>query len=151
MDPEHPVPGLGHHAPIAELSDQAIEAFVEAAGPDAGSPLLLAELRQLGGALGRPDQSGGALSHLDADFVMLGIGMLATPESRAVIDSHLDLLEEKMRPWSGEGGYFNFAERPCGVDAILPAQTCARLAAVKKRWDPEARIIANHGVAITAA
>ena len=80
MDPEHPVPGLGHHLLIRELPDEAIDAFVGAAGPDAGSPLLLAELRQLGGALGRPAEHGGALSQLDADFVMFGIGMPMTPE-----------------------------------------------------------------------
>ena len=80
MDPEPPVPGLGHHALIAELPDEAIDAFVGAAGPEAGSPLLLAELRQLGGALGRPAENGGALSKLDAGFAMLGIGMPMTPE-----------------------------------------------------------------------
>ena len=69
MDPEPPVPGLGHHRVIHELSDEAIDAFVEAAGPDSGSPLLLAELRQLGGALARPAENGGALDKLDGEFV----------------------------------------------------------------------------------
>ena len=44
MDPEQPVPALGHHALIPELTDEAIEAFYGAVGPQAGSPLLLAEL-----------------------------------------------------------------------------------------------------------
>ncbi len=55
MDPELPVPGLGHHAMIDELSDEAIDAWVGAGGPESGSPLLLTELRHLGGALGRAD------------------------------------------------------------------------------------------------
>ncbi len=146
MDPEHPVPGLCHHLPIATLTDEAIDAFVSVAGPEAESPLLLTELRQLGGALARPDPSGGALSHLDADFVMLGVGMPLTPALGEAIDGHLDLLEETMRPYRAAGGYLNFAERPCAVDAILPAPTCSRLAAVKRRWDPQARILANHAV-----
>ena len=38
MDPEQPVPGLGHHALIGELRDEAIEAFVaNGPGPDTGS------------------------------------------------------------------------------------------------------------------
>ncbi len=41
-----------------------------------------------------------------------------------------------MKPWTGEGGYFNFAERPCDADAILPAETCARLAEVKRHGTP---------------
>jgi len=146
MDPEQPVPGLGHHALVRELPDEAIDAFVSAAGPDAGSPLLLAELRHLGGALGRPAENGGALSKLDAGFAMFGIGMPMTPELGEAINRHLDLLEETMRPWASEGGYFNFAERPCGSDSILPADVCTRLAGVKRSWDPEGRIVANHAV-----
>ena len=56
-----------------------------------------------------------------------------------------------MRPWAAEGGYFNFAERPCDADAILPPETCARLAEVKRRYDPDNLIVANHAVAIAPA
>lgn len=150
MDPEQPVPGLGHHGLIRELPDAAIDAFAALATPDA-SPLLLAELRQLGGALGRPGENGGALSHLDAEFVMLGIGLPMTPELGQAIDAHLDRLHEAMAPWAAAGGYFNFAERPCDADAILPAETCSRLAEVKRRWDPDGRIAANHVVSLDAA
>jgi FAD/FMN-containing dehydrogenase len=151
MDPEQPVPALGHHRAIGELSDEAIDAFVGLVGPDAGSPLLLAELRQLGGALGRPAQSGGALSHLEADFVMLGIGLPMTPELGQSVEGHLDRLAEAMDPWAADGGYFNFAERPCDTDSILPADVCARLAEVKRRWDPEGMIVSNHAVSLDAA
>ncbi len=51
MDPEPPVPGVGHHGVLSELTDEAIDAFYEAAGPESDSPLLFAELRHLGGAL----------------------------------------------------------------------------------------------------
>jgi len=57
MDPENPVPGIGEGGLIAELPDEAIDAFVGVVGPDSGSPLLLSELRHLGGALGRPAES----------------------------------------------------------------------------------------------
>lgn len=147
MDPEHPVPGLGHHRAIRDLPDEAIDAFVELAGPDAGSPLLLAELRQLGGALGRPAEGGGALSKLDAGFVMLGVGTPMSPEIGEAIGGHLDRLHDAMGPWAADGGYFNFAERPCDVDSILPPETCSRLAEVKRTWDPDGTIVANHGVA----
>lgn len=51
---------------------------------------------------------------------------------------------------AADGGYFNFAERPCEADAILPPEVCARLAEVKRRWDPQGRIVANHAVALDA-
>ena len=151
MDPEPPVPALGHHRVLGELDDEAIDVFYEAAGPESGSPLLLAELRQLGGALGRPAENGGALDKLDAEWVMLGIGMLMDPAMREPINAQLDKLADAMNPWAAEGGYFNYAERPCDVDAILPPATCDRLAHVKRSWDPDNLIRANHSVALATA
>jgi hypothetical protein len=151
MDPEQPVPGLGNHQVIRELPDEAIDAFTGLAGPDSGSPLLLTELRQLGGALGREDAAGGALSHLDADFAMFGVGLPMTPELGQAIEGQLNRFEETMRPWAADGGYYNFAERPCDADAILPPEVCARLVEVKHRYDPDGMIVANHAVAIAPA
>jgi hypothetical protein len=150
MDPENPVPGLGHHRVVRELPDEALEAFAAVAGPDSGSPLLLAELRQLGGALGRPAENAGALSHLDAAFVMIGIGMPMTPELGQAVTAHLNKLHDALEPWAGEGGYFNFADRPCDADALLPPDVCARLTEVKRQWDPDGRILGSHAVSLDA-
>jgi FAD/FMN-containing dehydrogenase len=151
MDPEQPVPGLGHHRVLRELPDEAIDVFTAMAGVDSGTPLLLTEIRQMGGALSRPAENGGALSHLEAGFVMLGIGLPMTPELGQAIDAHLDRLHEAMAPWAGDGGYFNFAERACDADAILPPDICARLAEVKRQWDPDGRIIGSHAVSLDPA
>jgi hypothetical protein len=151
MDPEPPVPGLGHHAVLSELPEEALDALFEVSGPDSGSPLLLAELRHLGGALARSDESGGALSKLDGEFVMFGIGMLMDPQLREPIEAQLDKMAEAMKPWTAPGGYFNYAERPCDVDAILPEETCRRLAQVKRSWDPDNLIRANHSLALATA
>ncbi len=148
MDPETPVPAIGEGMTIRELPDEAIEAFVSVAGPESGSPLLLSELRHLGGALGRPAENGGALSHLDADFVMFSVGMPMTPELGEAIPAHLREIEEKMSPWAAGGGYYNFVEGPCDVDAILPPEVCDRLGEAKRKWDPSGRIIANHAVSL---
>lgn len=151
MDPENPVPGIGEGMTIRELSDEAIDAFAGLAGPDSGSPLLLSELRHLGGALGRPAENGGALSHLDAGYVMYSVGMPMTPELGEAIPAHLRRIEETMRPWGADGGYFNFVEGPCDVDAIFPPDVCDRLGEVKRKWDPDGRIVANHSVSLGEA
>lgn len=151
MDPEQPVPGLGHHRVLRELPDEAIDVFASMADADSGTPLLLTEIRQMGGALSRPAENGGALSHLDAQFAMFGIGMPMTPELRQAIEVHHDRLHEAMEPWAADGGYFNFAERPCDADAILPAEVCARLAEVKRNWDPDGRIVGSHAVSLDPA
>ena len=151
MDPENPVPGLGEGMTIQDLPDAAIDAFVGLAGPDSNSPLLMSELRHLGGALGRPDPDGGALTHLEAGFVMYGVGMPMTPELGEAIPQHLRKIEQTMQPWAGEGTYYNFTERPCDVDSILPADVCSRLGEVKRKWDPDGTIVANHTVSLETA
>ena len=151
MDPEQPVPGFGHHRVLQELSDEAIDACVAAVGPGSGTPLLLSELRHLGGALGRPDPDGGALSHLGAGWVMYGVGMVMSPQMGEAVSAGLDRMHEAMEPWGAEGGYFNFSDRPCDTDAILPPDVCSRLAEVKRQWDPDGRIFGNHAVSLDAA
>jgi hypothetical protein len=147
MDPEDPVPSFGHHAVVAELPDEAIDAFVEGAGAGSGMPLLLAELRQLGGAFARAPEGAGALDKLDGEFVMVGIGVPIPPNDPDAIQAGLDRLYDALEPWAGDGGYLNFAERPADLEAILPAETCSRLSEVKRKWDPDGLILANHVLA----
>src|SRR5262249_6672378 len=54
MDPENPVPGVGEGGVLEEFSDEAIDAWIGVAGPGSESPLLMSEVRHLGGALARP-------------------------------------------------------------------------------------------------
>jgi hypothetical protein len=152
MDPEQPVPGLTTHAPIAELSDEAIEAFV-ANGPglETGSTLLLAELRHLGGALARHSEGAGALDKLDFPFVMSAVGALMAPDAGETVPRDLRRLDEAMAPFRAPGGYFNFVDSPCDADSILPAETCSRLAQVKRAWDPDGTFVANHAVSLDPA
>jgi hypothetical protein len=148
MDPEEPVPGLGHHKLLRELPEQAVDAFVEAAGPGSGSPLLLAELRQLGGALATEPENAGALSHLDGTFVCLGIGMAMAPEQVEPVNRHLDTLADALAPWGAERAYYNFAERAAEPSALFGSDALARLSRVKATWDPEELFRATHQVPI---
>ena len=81
---------------------------------------------------------------------MLALGMLMDPALREPIEGQLEKPLTR-RSWAADGGYFNYAERPCDVEAILPEETCKRLSHVKKSWDPHNRIVANHLVAMATA
>jgi hypothetical protein len=144
MDTAQPVPALGQHALIREFPDDAIDVFVELADPGAGSPLLLVMLRQGGGGVARAPDDAGALDKVVAAFAMNAVGVPTTPELGEAITTHLDRLHEAMQPWAAPGGFFNMSERPAPVEEILPPDTCARLAEVKRRWDPDGLIRANH-------
>jgi FAD binding domain len=146
MDPEEPVPGLVHTMSLREAPERALDAFVAAAGPESGSLLLAAELRHAGGALAKPAEGGGALSHIDAAFVFVGVGMPMTPELGKAIPRHLDSTCEALAPWSTGGCYFNFSERPTELTELFDAGTLERLRDVKRRYDPDDVVRGNHAI-----
>ena len=146
MEPEEPVPGLVDTASLREAPQEAIDAFIETAGPDSGSPLLSAELRQCGGALAEPADGAGALSHLDAEYVFCGIGLQMSPEMGEAINQRMDAVRNALEPWSTRSRYFNFADRPTDLEALFAPETLERLREVKRRYDPDGLISGNHNI-----
>jgi FAD/FMN-containing dehydrogenase len=141
-------------APLREIGEPIMDTFAQIPAAGLGRISMDPEdpvpgMGQAGGALGRPADDAGALGSLDAAFVLVGIGVPMDPKMAPAIAEGLDRLVETMKPWAADGGFFNFAERPCDVDALLPADTCSRLAEVKRSWDPDGVIIANHSVSLT--
>jgi hypothetical protein len=147
MDPEHPIPGLGDGMLLDDLPAAGIDALVAAAGPHSGSPLLSVEVRQLGGALGRPAAGGGALSNLDADFVLFGVGIAMSPEQGATVAAHVDAVRDALSPWEADTAYVNFAERDMPGDRLFGPYAHHRLRAVKAAYDPADLFRSNHPVA----
>jgi hypothetical protein len=151
MDPEHPTPGIGTHAMLDELPAEAIDAFVAVAGPGSGSPLLLAELRHLGGALARVAPNAGARSRLDAAYILFALGVPMTPELGTAIPPHLARVKAALSEYHADHVYLNFAESPTDVRRAFSDDAFAALQAVKAEYDPRDRICANHAVAPAAA
>jgi hypothetical protein len=148
MDPEPPVPGLTHSAMIRELPDDAIDTFVGEVGPGSDSPLLLGELRHVGGALSRAREGCGALGFLDAAYLMLAVGLPMAPEMAQPVNAALDSLHDAMEPWAANGDYLNFAERPTPVESLFPPDNLEHLREIKSKWDPNGVIRANHDIAV---
>jgi FAD binding domain len=151
MDPEHPVPGIGTHAMLQELPAEAIDALVDVAGHESGSPLLAVELRHLGGALSRVAAGAGARSRLEAPYVLFSVGVPATPELAAAIPPHLARVKAAVAEHHAERVYLNFAESPTDVSRAFDADAFAALQAVKAKYDPRDTIHANHAIAPGAA
>jgi hypothetical protein len=148
MEPEEPVPGFVYTTSLRRMPQDAIDAFIETAGPDSGSPLLAAELRQCGGALAKPADGAGALSHLEAEYVFAGIGLPMSPEMGEAINERIDAVCAALEPWSTGSSYFNFADRPTDLEAIFAPETLQRLRDVKRRYDPDGLISGNHNVSL---
>ena len=143
-DPEDPVPGLGGHAMLGALDDDAVAAFIAAAGPGSGSPLVAAGLRHLGGALAEAPAGAGALGALDGDWALFMVGVPMTPELGEAIVGHQQRVIDALAPVRREHVYANFQDPPTPASALFDAATVDRLRAVRDRIDPGRVVMAKH-------
>jgi FAD/FMN-containing dehydrogenase len=142
MDPEDPVPGISDTAMLDGLSAEMIDALVDTAGPGSGSPLLLVELRHLGGALGRP--GGGALSKFEGEYLFFNLGIPMDAALAASIEAHFALTAAVVAPHKVRTDYLNFAERPVDAAAFYGEENYARLRRIKAEVDPLELFRGNH-------
>jgi FAD/FMN-containing dehydrogenase len=146
MDPEGPSPFRSDSAMLGSLPAEGVDAFLEQVGPDATSSLLTAELRQLGGALSRPHEGGGVLSHLEGQFVTFAGGIAATPEMGEAAHADARRLTSALEPWSNGRQYLNFAENVVDPRAAYQESAWTQLAGIRSAVDPEGVFAANHPV-----
>jgi FAD/FMN-containing dehydrogenase len=146
MDPEGPTPGVSSTSVLGSLPDEAIDAFLAEVGHGSTSTLLAAELRQLGGALGRPAEGAGALDMVHGKFVLFGVAIAATPEMGAAGQADADALVAAMSPWANGRAYLNFVEHGGDASAGFDAASWARLQQVRAAVDPHGVFHSNHQV-----
>jgi FAD/FMN-containing dehydrogenase len=146
MDPESPSPFRSSSTMLGSMPGAAVDTFLEQVGPDASSSLLMAELRQLGGALARPHEGGGVLSHLEGEFVTFAGGIAATPELGAAAHADATALTRALEPWSNGRQYLNFAENVVDPRAAYQESAWTQLAGIRSAVDPEGIFAANHPV-----
>src|ERR687890_2210818 len=140
MDPVDPMGARQHSEMLGDLSPEAIETLVEVAGAGSGSPLIVLELRQLGGALTRNAEHLSTMGKGDSRFIMNGIGPAFTPEMAEGVVAYLAHVAEATRPFQTGDTYVNFMElegaSPERVKAAYAPEDYERLVALKDRYDP---------------
>ncbi len=146
MDPPEPVPGLGGHRLYEELPATAIDALVEAAGPDSGSPLISVELRHSGGALGRSGPGHGALASLKGSICTFAVGMVIDEQAAAALAAQIEKVEDALRPHDA-GAYLNFAEYKLDPAEMFGDEALQRLRRVRTEYDPNGLFRSNHEIA----
>ncbi|WP_395692617.1 FAD-binding oxidoreductase [Nocardioides sp.] len=146
MDPEGGVPFASDSSMLSSFPDAAVDAFIAEAGPDATTSLLMAEIRQLGGALARPHEGGGVLAKLDAQFLTFGGGMAMTPEVGAQAHADAVRLTGALAPFATGRQYGNFAENPVDTRSIYDADVWTQLTGIRSAVDPHGLFVANHRV-----
>ncbi|MPV89170.1 FAD-binding protein [Georgenia ruanii] len=146
MDPEGPTPSVSDAALLGSAPDGAIDGLLAQMGPGSTSTLLMAELRQLGGALGRRHEGGGALDRLDAAFTAYGVAIAPTPEMAAAGADDARALIGALSPWANGRQYLNYAENVVDPRTGFDADTWAKLSAIRASVDPGGMFVANHAV-----
>jgi FAD/FMN-containing dehydrogenase len=146
MDPEGPTPAVTDAAMLGSLPDGAVDAFLSEVGPGSTSSLLVAELRQLGGALSRDHEGGGALSRLDAQFIAHGVAMAMTPEMAAQGQHDAHRLTKVVSPWANGRSYLNFAESAVDPRTGYTERAWLQLKGIRSAVDPNALFVGNHRI-----
>jgi hypothetical protein len=144
-DPDTPMPGMSDTSNLDELPASAVRTFVQ--GAEASPSLLISELRHVGGAAGRAAEGHGALASIDAEYVLFGVGIAATPEMGAAVVRESGALVEAMAPYGHGSHYLNFTEHRVDTRTAYGDDTYARLRAIRAKADPDALFRANHEIA----
>ncbi|WP_395245921.1 FAD-binding oxidoreductase [Agromyces sp. MMS24-K17] len=119
----------------AERSRAIVEAFLAQVTAD-GSPFLMAELRQLGGALAEAPDGGGAVAHLDADFAWFTGVMIS--RKRTVDDAAAAFagVRAAFGDWVTDYTMPTFASDRDRPQRNYPAEVRTRVEALRERIDP---------------
>ena len=146
MDPDTPMPYSSTTRMLGDLPAKAIDDLIGAVGPGSGSSLLMAELRHLGGALGRSAPHHGAHATMDGTYLMLAGGAIMGPEDAPVVAADAARLSDALAPYDSGGAYLNFVERSFDASRAFDPESWRRLRQVKADVDPDALFLANHEI-----
>ncbi len=151
MDPVDPMGAVQHSEMLSDLSPEAVDALIEVAGPDSGSPLIMLEIRHLGGALACAPNLLSPMGSGKAKYVMNGVGATFTPEMAEGVKSHLAHVTEATSEHLTGETYLNFMELDAAgedrVRAAYPTGDWERLVALKDRHDPDNVFRFNRNIA----
>jgi FAD/FMN-containing dehydrogenase len=143
MDPPEPLPYASTHALLGDLTAEAIDALVAAAGPSCGIAAL--QLRHLGGALTAAPAGAGARATLGGRLAMFAAGLVLDEATAAAVGGALRRIAAAGEPHR-VGAYASFVEEPADAAGLFDPATWERLRAVKALYDPADLIRANHHV-----
>jgi FAD/FMN-containing dehydrogenase len=132
-DPLDPMPVHEAAAVLKEFTTETMDALLALTGPGSASPQVLAEVRQMGGAIARPGEHPAAFGSRDAAYSLLIVGIAEIPG----VQDHAAAILEAMRPWTGGHRLPNFTFTPEEYADAYDEATLARLRRAIRTYDPE--------------
>lgn len=138
MDPVDPMPAFEKGLLLTDLPTDAVDALLSVAGPQVEVPLIMLEIRLMGGALGRPAAQPNAVPGRSAAFAVYAI-VPGMPELAQVAPMVLGGVAGALTPWRSPETMVNFLGDVSGPEDVRAAylpETLERLRAVKAAVDP---------------
>lgn len=151
LEPDHPVPAWETGMLLGSFPEQAVEPLLAAAGPGADVPLILVELRHLGGALARPAAVPNAVAGRDAAYSVFVLGP-AVPGLEHAVPAAAATVTGALAPYDAGSRLVNFlghTSDPADVAAAWSPDDAARLIALKHRYDPHALFTSGHALPVS--
>jgi hypothetical protein len=138
-DPTEPIPASVCADTLGPLDAAFAEALLSHLGPDQESPFTVVELRHLGEATLRDVPSGSAVGGREASFTL---SCISTDPSlfESAVPSAYDALMRDVGAYRSIDKNVNFLAPIRSADEFArawPAATFGRLAALRKRYDPD--------------
>ncbi|MEU4287322.1 FAD-binding oxidoreductase [Kribbella sp. NPDC026596] len=134
-DPVDPMPVVDPAMLLTEFTDETAKRLLDVAGYGSGSPQLMVEIRQLGGAYARSPEHPDAFSHRAAGFSVLAVGIAEDPR----VLPHWDHLSAELSEWDTGGVWPNFGPPHDAQTAhrAYDEQTLRRIVEVSQKYDPD--------------
>lgn len=132
-DPLDPTPAHEAAAVLTDFPAGAAEALLALTGPGTGSPQVLVEVRQMGGAIARGGEHPSAFSSRDIAYSLLVVGIAGVPG----VEDHASAVLEAVRPWTGGYRLPNFTFTPEEYGDAYDEVTIARLRRAVRTYDPD--------------
>ena len=134
-DPVDPMPVVDPAMLLTEFTAETADRLLEVVGYGSGSPLIMLEVRQLGGAYAREGAHPSAFSHRAAGFSVLAVGIAMDP----TVMQRWDSVYSALASWDTGGVWPNFGAPHDSRTArrAYDDQTLRRIAEISSKYDPD--------------
>ncbi|NLX10769.1 MAG: FAD-binding oxidoreductase [Chloroflexi bacterium] len=140
-DPRDPMPSFHTGGWLNALDDATIDTLIRfGLSVNGSSPLVLTEVRHVGGAMARADRNSTAFGHRDDSLLLAMLAAAPSPEVYQLLHQYTEEFKRELAPQLADHLYLNFAE---GAEARArtrdgyPPEAFERLVALKAQYDPD--------------
>lgn len=137
-DPPDPTPFWDRSALLRDVTEESIDRLIEVAGPHADLPLVMVEVRHLGGALARQPETPNAVGGRGAEFCLMALAVSKETGFSDVKAAGAAVVGAVQDSWTGNS-ILNFHGPDLAPDQIARAfapDDYVRLQQLKEHWDP---------------